>query len=206
MRSELDDVNSHAQTLRTSIDRLYDRVIRDLFGRTVPGMLVLIAIAVSVTSFEEVVSALERASGWMWLLGFGAGWLTALALGALGRRFNLVLISPHPITDEQCWTAEEAFRSCASRRQRAAYDRLLTVRDATGTASVSLFLALGVLALDFVVDVHLHENPWSEIRNGAVATAVIVGLGVALQLAHREYVKRTWHYLESVTDDAADVR
>ncbi len=206
MRSELDDANSQAQTLRTSIDRLYDRLIRDLFGRAVPGMFVLIAIAVSVTSFVEVTSALERATAWMWLLGLGAGWLTAFALAAIGRRFNLVLVSPHPVTDEQCWMAEEAFRARVSRRQRAAYDRLLTVRDATGAASVSLFLGLGVLALDFVVDVHLHESPWSEIRNGAVATAVIVALGVALQLAHREYVKRAWHYLESVAGGAADER
>ncbi len=196
MRSDLADEGA-ACARRTSIDRLYDRLIRDLFARVVPGMLILLAIAVSVTSFDEVTAALERASIWMWLLGFGAGWLTAFALVALGRRFNLVLVSPDPITDEQGWIAEERFRARASRRQRATYDRRVTAREATGTVSVSLFLAFGVLALDFVVDVHLHESPWNEVRNGAVASVVVVALGLAMQLAHREYVRRAWHYLES---------
>jgi hypothetical protein len=150
---------------------------------------------VSVASFGDVASALERASIWMWLVAFGAGWLTSFAILAIGRRFNLVLLSPDTTTDEQYWTAEERFRASTSRRQHAEYERLVTVRDATAAASVALFLSLGALATDFVVDVHLHESPWAEIRNGATATIVLVGLGIGLQLSHREYVKRAWRYL-----------
>ncbi len=174
---------------------------RDLFGRVVPGLLLLLSVAVSVSSFEDVTSALERATTWMWLLAFGAGWLTSFGLLEIGRRFNLALLSPDSLTDEQYWTAEERFRSGASRRQHAEYDRLVAIRDAMATASVSLFLSAGALGVDFVVDVHLHESPWAEIRNGATALVVLLGVGVALQLMHRAYVRRTWRYLSYATED-----
>lgn len=199
-RSVDSDSPPHRSSARGSADRLYDRVIRDLFGRIVPGLLLLLALAVSVTSFTEVGLALERATAWMWLLAFGAGWLAAFALLALGRRFSLVQFSPDTITEAQYWAAEERFRSTASRRQRAEYERLITIRDATGAASVSLFLALLVLAVDFVVDVHLHESPWSEIRNDATAGTTLVALGMALQLVHREHMRRAWTFLSNAPD------
>ncbi len=183
------------KSVRGPADRLYDRLIRDLFARVVPGLILLLSLAVSVTSFNEVEAALERGTVWMWLLAYGAGWLTAFAVLALGRRFNLVLLSPETTTDDQYWAAEERFRVNASRRQRAEYDRLATIRDATAAASVALFLAIAVLAVDFIVDVHIHESPWSEIRNGATALVVLIAAGVALQLTHREYVRRAWRFL-----------
>ncbi len=180
---------------RTALDRVYDRLIRDLFGRAVPGLLLLMALAVSISSFADVALALEGATFWMWITGIGAGWLTALALLELGRRFNLALLSPEAITEEQYWAAEERFRSVASRRQHAEYDRIVTIRDAAAAASVSLFLSLLALGVDFIVDVHLHESPWSEIRNLATALIVLAGIGVALQLSHRVYMRRAWRYL-----------
>jgi hypothetical protein len=191
----VDDTPERRTSLRGPLDRLYDRLVRDLFARIVPGLLLLLSIAVSVTSFGDVMAALERATFWMWILALGAGWLVSFALLEIGTRFNLAIFSPDTVTDEQYWAAEERFRSAASRRQRAEYDRLVTVRDALATASVSLFLSLATMAVDFVVDVHLHESPWSEIRNGATAVVLMLALGVALQLRHREYVRRAWSHL-----------
>lgn len=191
---------------RGALDRLYDRLVRDLFARTVPGLVVLLALAVSVTSFDEVGMALERATVWMWVIAFGGGWLAAFAILEIGRRFNLALLSPDAITDEQYWTTEERFRSSASRRQHVEYERLVTIRDAMATASVALFLSLIALGVDFVVDVHLHESPWAEIRNGATALVLLVGVGAGLQLAHRVYVRRTWRYLSFAADDARPAR
>jgi hypothetical protein len=205
MRYDTPTVDPQAAPSRSSPrggpDRLYDRFVRDLFTRVVPGLLLLLSVAVSVTSFGEVGLALERATTWMWLIAFGAGWLTGFGLLEIGRRFNLALLSPEAVTDEQCWTTEERFRSTASRRQHAEYERLVTVRDGMAIASVSLFLSMVVLGVDFVVDVHMHESPWSEIRNGATALVVLVGVGVALQLVHRAYVRRTWRYLSYAGDD-----
>ncbi len=191
---------------RTALDRLYDRLIRDVFGRAVPGFVPLIALGVSVSSFGDVALALERATVWMWLLALGAGWLISFALLEIGRRFNLALLSPDAVSDEQYWAVEERFRSAASRRQRAEYERLVTIRDAMATASVSLLLSLGTLAVDFVVDVHLHESPWAEIRNGATALAVLIAFGVALQLVHRLYARRAWRFLSYTRDDRAEGR
>ncbi len=183
------------------LDRLYDRVIRDLFGRAVPGILLLLSLAISVNSFAEVALALERATVWMWILAFGAGWIAAFAVLEIGRRFNLALLSPAPITDVQYWDAEERFRATASRRQHAEYDRLVAIRDATAAASVSLFVSLIAICVDFVVDVNLGKSPSSDIGNWATSLAILVIIGIALQLAHREYVKRTWRYLGYTAGD-----
>ena len=190
------------KSTRGAADRLYDRLTRDLFARSVPGLVLLLSIAVSVTSFSQVMLALERGTLWMWLIAYGTGWLMAFAVLAIGRRFNLVLLSTDATTtDEQYWATEERFRSNASRRQRAEYERLVTIRDAAACSSVSLFLSIAILAVDFVVDVHLHESPWSEIRNGAAAVTVVFVAGVALQLTHREYVKRAWRFLALSRED-----
>ncbi len=205
MRYDTDSVDPgsvpHHGAPRGPVDRLYDRVIRDLFARAVPGLLPLLALAVSVSSFGDVGLAAERASVWMWLLALGGGWLTSFALLEIGRRFNLALLSPETVSDEQYWASEERFRVAASRRQRAEYERLVTIRDATAAVSVGLFLALVTLGVDFVVDVHLHESPLAEIRNGATALVILVGLGVALQLVHRLYARRTWRYRAFGSDD-----
>lgn len=191
---------------RSALDRLYDRLIRDLFARAVAGLVPLFALAVSVTSFGDVGLALERASAWMWLAALGAGWLTGFALLEIGRRFNLALLSPETVSDEQYWIVEERFRAVASRRQRAEYERLVTIRDGMATASVALFVSLVTLGVDFVVDVHLHESPWAEIRNGSTALVVLIGLGVALQSVHRLYARRAWRYLSLPGDDQGQSR
>lgn len=185
----------HRSASRSSVDRLYDRLLRDFFARTVPGFLLLLALAVAVTSFVDVIVALERATIWMWLVAFGAGWLVSLALLELGRRCSLVLLAPDGVTDTQYWAAEERFRTVASRRQRAEYERLLTVREAAATASVSILASLLILGVDFVLDAPLHESPWNDIRNGATAVVVVAVLAIALQLLHRNSVKRVWAYL-----------
>jgi hypothetical protein len=188
---------------RAALDRVYERLIGDLFARSVPGLLLLLALAVSISSFADVALALERATVWMWVVAIGAGWLTAFALLEIGRRFNLALLSPEAITEEQYWAAEERFRSTASRRQHAEYDRIVTIRDAMAAASVSLFLSLLALGVDFIVDVHLHASPWAEIRNLATALIVLAGIGIALQLTHRVYVRRAWRYLSYAGDGKA---
>jgi hypothetical protein len=183
---------------RTAADRVYDRIVRDLFGRVVPGLLLLFALAVTLTSFLDVTAALERATWWMWPLAYGAGWLTTLALLELGRRCSLVVLAPDPVTDAQYWAAEERFRGGASRRQRAEYERLVTMREAAAAISVSLFMSLLILGADFVIDVHLHDRPWDEVRNAATAVATFVILGFALQLAHHFFVRRAWACLSNV--------
>ena len=135
-----------------------------------------------------------------------AGWLTAFALLEIGRRFNLALLSPESITEDQYGAAQERFRSAASRRQRAEYERLVTVRDGMATASVSLCLSLLVVGVDFIVDMHLRDSPWSDIRNGASAVVVLAGIGIALQLAHRAYVRRAWRYLSHERTDRGQER
>ncbi len=195
----------HAST-RGALDRLYDRLLRDLFARAMAGLLFLLSLAVSITSFDEVIAAIERASGWMWLVALGGGWLAAFGILEIGRRFNLAILSPEPVSDDQYWTAEERFRSAASRRQRAEYERIVTARDATAATSVSLFLSLGVLAVDFVVDVHLHESPWAEIRNGATALVALVAVGIALQLTHRQCARKAWRYLTWAEEARGNVR
>jgi hypothetical protein len=210
MRYDTQTVNDRAarspRAPRTALDRVYDRVIRDLCTRAVPGLLVLLALAVSVTSFAEVGLALERATVWMWVIAFGGGWLIGFALLEIGRRFNLALLTPEAITDDQYWTTEERFRATSSRRHHAEYDRLVTIRDGLAAASVALFVSLITLGVDFVVDVHLHESPWSEIRNGATALAVLIVIAVGLQLAHRVYVRRAWRYLSFAGDDVRSGR
>ncbi len=194
-------LESRGSSRRGASERLYDRLLRDLFTRAVPGLVVLLAIATSVASFGEVSQALERATVWMWLLAFGGGWLTGFALLELGRRFNLALLAPEAITEEQYWTAEERFGSSASRRQHAHYERLVTIRDGMAAGSVALFVSLLVHGVDFVVDVNTHDSPWSEVRNGATASAVLVAIGIALQLVHRVYARRAWLYLSSAGTD-----
>ncbi len=205
MSYHLETVNDQAaprhEAPRSAVDRVYDRLLRDVFARAVAGLLFLLSLAVSITSFVDVIAAIERASALMWLVALGGGWLAAFGILEIGRRFNLALLSPDTVTDDQYWAAEERFRSAASRRQRAEYERVVTVRDATAATSVSLFLSLGVLAVDFVVDVHLHESPWAEIRNGATALVALVAIGIALQLAHRQYVRKAWRFLAGARDE-----
>ncbi len=192
--------------MKNILDCFYNRVIADLGGRVASGLLVLAALGVSVTSFDRAGEMLVRMNAWLWLSAFALAWLTSVALISLGRRFNLVHMTPDSLTDEQHSAAEEEFQTLATEAQQYAYEKLTAIRDAAAAGSVAIFLSLAILAVDFVVDVHMHESPWSEIQNGATAVVVCIALGVSLQLAHREYVRRACRYLSAVLDEAREAR
>jgi hypothetical protein len=73
-------------------DALYTRLIlRDVLGKITPGALLLIAVYMSILSpapdIHAAIAAARATSPSGWLLIFPLGWLTALAIQALGGWF-----------------------------------------------------------------------------------------------------------------------
>src|SRR4030042_2781472 len=60
-------------------------VLRDFFGKIIPGFLLILSIAVSLTSSKETDKYLEAMSGWMWLMTGGVSWIGGFLVQSFGE-------------------------------------------------------------------------------------------------------------------------
>ncbi len=81
--------------LANLFDALYYRfILRDFFGKIVPGLILLLAIAsliTSTTNFEIIFEHLERFSSWMWVMILGGAWVIGFAIQSFGEWIGWII-------------------------------------------------------------------------------------------------------------------
>src|SRR3974390_2048580 len=69
-------------------------VLRDLFGKIVPGLIVLAFISALLSDKHELKEAILNLPSAAWIAIVGAGWLAGFAIQSLGEQLGLVLYYP----------------------------------------------------------------------------------------------------------------
>ena len=166
-------------------------LLRDLFGKAAPGMVILLTIAISLTSFGAVFSKAERANFGIWMLAVALAWLTGLVAQAVGE---LLWLRYFP-KDVDLDTWQETLNSFHAKRtsiQEREFERLTVITEASGNGSVALFLAALVVRL--TTRPNTGELITSVVVISAAATALLM-VAVPLVLMHQEMVRRRYKYL-----------
>jgi hypothetical protein len=84
-----------SQEVTQVIDSFYGRfVLRDLFGKIVPGFIAMIAFGATVTSFKDVSDYVGKMSLGAWIIAIGAGWLGGFVVQSLGELLGLIVYYP----------------------------------------------------------------------------------------------------------------
>ena len=168
-------------------DSFYNRfILRDVFGKIVPGFILLSGIVLAFSSPEKIYAAmkpflfktsaaeLNSVSLWVILLSsLGIGWLAGLGIERLGEIAGILVDPPRKLT-EQRWLNLIIFfdrDTMEKPYERSQRERMVVIKEACGNASV----ALGVAALSGIWIV----NEWGCL----ILTGVLVPLANALRVA-----------------------
>jgi hypothetical protein len=131
-------------------DSLYDKlVLRDLFGKVVPGAMFLLATLVGQYGLAAASTANEKLSVFSWSLVLGLSWLLGFALQYLGELFRLLRTHPHGADGKQTratffkdWAD---FHELAGAHEKIHAERLNIIKEACGNAAVSIAASAAVL-------------------------------------------------------------
>ena len=81
--------------VREIVDAFYSRfLLRDLFGKVVPGFIAIGAGAASLTSFQKIFEFIGNMSLGAWVVAIGIGWLSGFAVQSFGEFTHLIIYYP----------------------------------------------------------------------------------------------------------------
>jgi hypothetical protein len=205
--------------LRSLFDAFYDRlVLRDFFGKIVPGLVFLGTVWVSFASNEtepaSFITNLAELSALGWIAIFGAAWITAFALQAFGESFpatdrtkRLILYySPELFDDDEAWYKFFVdFRKKATPDERVQCERFVVIKEACGNGYVSLGVSVLFAVAIYAFRLFFADDPESgEVseRKYLWLPVLLIALFLVSYLGkmHRSHVDRQCKYMKVVVE------
>jgi len=174
------------------IESLYTRlVLRDLFGKVLPGSLVLVGAYVAFLSDApsptRTILRLAEAPFGLWAILVPLAWLTSFAIQAAGELFGLIRYYPKRVESQAEVASQLAeFMSKATPAERQVHERLVVIKEACGNGYLALLVTAVCMAARF------HQP-----RHSALAGAVLVA-AIFLRWLHRRQVDRQKDWRDAV--------
>src|SRR5271157_638546 len=76
-------------------DAFYQRfLLRDLFGRVIPGLAVILVLGVTAGGITATLNLINMLSVGEWLVVIGFGWIAGFAIVSLGEILRLIMYYP----------------------------------------------------------------------------------------------------------------
>ena len=171
-------------------DSFYSRfVLRDLFGKIAPGMMLLCAITIGTKSLSDAVDLAAKASLGAWVLLGGLAWLLGLSLQGLGELVRVVRYFPKGVTWDRWNRKIVRFREIARPAHVQDFERFTVVKEACGNAAVAALVSALVML------VARWGTPEGYIT--AVSTALVIP---GLLKMHVANAKRANDYVDSIVN------
>ena|SRR5437870_1383698 len=130
------------------VDALYSRLIlRDFFGKVVPGSIILLSIFVATFSYDDLKKGLDHISFLPGILLIGLSWILAFALQAFGETLHIICYHDCE-TNEEFYVKRHRFHVGTGVQQHQQLERLVVIREACGNGYLALTLSGAFLALN----------------------------------------------------------
>jgi len=178
-------------------------LLRDIFGKVVPGMLVIVSLFVVGTDLSTVVTKALELPWWLWGIAIGPAWLFGFAVQSLGEMLWFLRYFPAPAANEK---EEEHFKkmyrelrefwSKGSPRDQRHLERFVVIKEACGIGACGLGLSLVLLGANDVIRV-LHDQAPVDPHRVLIAIA-LAGCVVSLGRMHRCHIFRQKWFQEVV--------
>ena len=191
-------MNDRVETeTRSLFDAFYTRfILRDLFGKIVPGLLLVGATLVSIAGVESAGDTLENLGTVPWIALIGASWIVGFVVQEVGYSLRIIRYFSNTESDIQV-SEEHRFRAVADSFEIQQFERFVVIKEATGNMCVSILIALSLTIADHLIGEGL---AWFEDNLEASGPAFVVALAVAVFLfrMHRFMWTRQAHYMNAV--------
>jgi len=181
--------------LNNLFDAFYTRfVLKDFFGKIIPGLLLLFASAVLLLPSNNIMSDLGKIPVWGWLIIYGFGWIVGFAIQALGEITHLITYSPNVDKNILIWMVDNKlrfkFNEVAVPYEKQYIERMSIIKESCGNAYVAL---LGFILLLFLSKFKIL---WACNLEGIRLSCVLVELTcIALFLCHMHFEHVYRHYV-----------
>ncbi|MGH9841861.1 MAG: hypothetical protein ACREEM_24155 [Blastocatellia bacterium] len=169
--------------LKGIFDSLYDKlVLRDLFGKVVPGSAFLLYAFSGLLGLETVDRLLNKMTVTLWVIAIGFAWLIAFALQFLGESCGMLKTHPsirqkpeglltstepedYKTPDEQksrniFYEKWASFHELAESHERVYAERLSVIKEACGNGAVSIALITVGLIISLFVSLIRGKGAW----------------------------------------------
>jgi hypothetical protein len=183
------------------VDALYMRfLLRDIFGKIVPGWIVLTAIASRFPETVGLFTVSVPSEVTRTVLGAGVAWLTAFAMQEAAQRLGYLQYWTAAFGDaRERYQARIDFHRTATPDEKHQHERLVVIKEAAGLGSVSLVLAAALLTSGLVP---LGNEPTIALT---VPFLLMVGgllaAAVSLRASHKRHGENQFKFMAAVLRD-----
>ncbi len=201
---------------------LYSRfLLRDFFGKIIPGFIVIFFGASVLFLPNNLVSYISHFSFWGWLLFIGVAWITGFIVQSFGYLIHLINYE-YPDKDTNCytlkiWKSEQMkrkldFAQVSSKDEKQQYERITVIKEATGNGTVALLICLLFLLVTLIFkncqqfhfnkcQEHLYSN-WifhPDWHMGFIFTIIVIS-GISFYCMYRLQKIKQYEYRDHVLE------
>ena len=181
-------------------EAFYSRLIlRDVFGKIVPGCIVLSAVVAASRGGAVLVSSANSLSVGVWIVVLGVAWITGFAVQGAGEAFEWFKYDPPEarLTSPQRNALRLALRfkeDHGHELNRQNLERLIVIREACGNGYIAVMLSAGILLWDWSFRTGFARASVStvlpELLRQLPAAVLIIGTIICLRKMHFAHVAR----------------
>lgn len=193
--------------LKDLFDAFYSRfVLRDFFGKMVPGLVILWGIAGSASHPENVIIyALSSIHGLGWVAVFGVAWLAGFAVQGVADGTTINRMWPRfipkdcfgetkPLSDRQFYQFERQFEQSWSvgALELRRHERNMLITEACGNGWLALLVSLLLIVIPWLIQCRDFRAPPLSYPSLVGIVFLIFGLW----RMHRLAVERHYRYMD----------
>ena len=186
------------------VDALYGKfILRDLFGKIVPGWLVLYALGITFGWLPLQLDASFTSDAVVVVIGAALGWIAAFAIQQIGEWTGYLHYWPSEYRDRTVRYARRVmFLRIATPDEKQQLERLLVIKEATGLTSLALAIAAMACVYSAVAG-GLGERPESFSQGLALAFGLAVA-AFTLRVSHLTHCDRQFAFQDAVLGPSSE--
>jgi len=172
-------------------------ILRDLFGKIVPGFALLSSVAFSLSP-AKALAVYNGLSAGIWIVLLSASWTIGHALQALGESRGWILNQPEQVHVNIALAREMTFFQIATTEEKWTYDRLGSIKEACGSGYLALSLSLLLLAICSLIRALQNKSmlPVEDILFAVIIVILAVGAIWYMRRMHRAHSDRQNAWIE----------
>lgn len=195
---------------KSLFDAFYDRlVLRDFFGKIIPGLMLLSAIYFCLPSQLNNVPKLayiQSISSLGWLAISGLAWLLTFSVQSFGEsigRKKLIIYYPTDIfsNDEEYFEFKIKFNEVALKDEKSQSERFVVIKEACGNGYVTIVISWLLITLYLVAEyIQSKEEVYKTLKDNWPIFLFTIFVFYYLRRMHYIHVDRQYKHMKCVVD------
>ncbi len=193
------------EQLKGLFDAFYDRlVLRDFFGKIIPGLMLLSAIYICLPATIENTPKLffvQGISNLGWLAIAGLAWLLSFSVQSFGESVGQSI--PYPknafSSEGKYFDFKIRFDEVALPGEKTQRERYVVIREACGNGYLAIFISLVLLAMHLgTVYMRSKVVPDETVRDNWIIAVFSIFVLCCLRRSHFILAERQHKYMQAV--------